>query len=624
MDKFLKADLISNYTGGKNTVEEADELDITEARQCLNVNLKRQRGVQPREGATVLGTYSTTANPVKSSETMQHPYGGERPIRSSGTVTEALNEFLATPDYVTLETGFTTGQVFGFANGDKHLYMCNGVEIIRKWTGATAIVDGDNLADTILTFQEVTDNRGTVLDSAAKLGFTSTGGTVIFADGTTKTYSGISGLTLTGLTGLTALSLADGASVVEVPISSGFTSAPIGNILLVKDARLMVSGVKTTPTILYGSKIGDATNFGFSSPAVADDGFALNFWGHIISSLADRATNLDVMSENGSQKLSFTKLTSSSDTVLTVPAIDGHTFKGYALGAISQKSTLGLNFDTIFTSKEIGLRRLSRAVADEVDKPESLTGNIEDDFKDYELDDPAIGTINQQIHLALKSSDKLGGNNTMILKDMRSGFIGTFEGLNASSFFNYDNKLYYGDSYTKNCWEMYNGEYSDYNGTDYFDYIFRWRSKMFNYGVPEHFKELGYVWIEGYILPSTTATFTAYLETDDGITEVLLATIKGTDAYVRKTSSSAFGLTKFGESGLAAGKEPDLPSGARKFYRIITQSKLDLLRTKWLKLQFELETYEAGSFIRLTKIRPLVFVHPIDKTKHNNLLNNTT
>jgi len=78
---------------------------------------------------------------------------------------------------------------------------------------------------------------------------------------------------------------------------------------------------------------------------------------------------------------------------LTVPAIDGHTFKGYALGAISQKSTLGLNFDTIFTSKEIGLRRLSRAVADEVDKPESLTGNIEDDFKQSGCTSLKLGII---------------------------------------------------------------------------------------------------------------------------------------------------------------------------------------------------------------------------------------
>lgn len=171
---------------------------------------------------------------------------------------------------------------------------------------------------------------------------------------------------------------------------------------------------------------------------------------------------------------------------------------------------------------------------------------------------------------------------------------------------------------------MYNEEYSDFNGTDYFDYIFRWRSKMFNYGFPEYFKELGYVWIEGYILPSTTADFSAYLETETGITEVLLAEIKGTDNYVRKISSSAFGLNKFGESGLAAGKEPDLPSGARKFYRIITPSKLDIMRTKWLKCQFELETYEAGSFIRLTKLRPFIFVHQIDKTKSNSLLNNMT
>lgn len=621
MDKFLQAQLIADYRGGKNSVLEADELNITEARQCLNANLKRQKGIQQREGATVFGSYSSTADPVKSAFTMEHPYGGERPMRSSGTIIEAYNEFLSTPDYKTLGTGFTTGQIFGYAMGDKHAYFCNGVETIRKWTGATAIVDGDNLADTVLTLQEVTDNRGTVLDTAAKLGFTAAGGSVIFTDGTTKTYTGITGLTLTGLSGLTALGLADGDSAIEIPISAGFTSGPVGNILLLKDARLMVAGIKTNPTILYGSKIGNALDFSFSTPAVADDGFAINFWGSIITALADRGANLEVMSENGSQKLGFTTLTSATDSVLTVPKLDGHTFKGYGLGAVSQKSTLGLNFDSIFTSKKVGLRRTARAQGDEVDKPESLTENIEEDFEEYELDDPALGTVNQQIFLALKSSNKLGGNNMMILKDMRNGFTGVLEGLNASSFFNYDDKLYYGDSYTKNCWQMDNGEYADYNGTDWFDYIFRWRSKMFNYGYPENFKELGYLYVEGYILPNTTATLKANLETETGITTITLKTIKGTDDYVNEGNSSAFGLTKFGESGLAAGKVPALPNGARMFHFIVTATKLDLLRTKWLRCQLELETYEAGSFIRVTKMRPYVYIHPVEKTKSNNLLN---
>lgn len=619
-DHFLSTTILANFTGGKNIVEEADEIEASEARQCLNANPERQRGIQNREGATIFGSYSTTANPIKSAETMQHPYGGERPVRSSGTILECYNEFTATPDWVTLDSSFTTGQVFGFANGDKHLYMCNGVEIIRKWTGATSIVA--SATDTVLTLQSITDNQGAVLDSATKQGFSATG-TVIFSDGTTKTYSGISGLTLTGMSGLTALGLTSGDSVVEVPISTGFTSAPLGNILFIKDARLMIAGVVTNPTILYGSKIGNATDYGFSTPAVADDGFAINFWGHIITAIADRGAKIDVMSNNGSQALAFTTLRSSTDTVLTVPKLDGHTFKGSYLGAVSQKSTLGLNFESIFTSSKYGLRMLSRAEGDEVDKPDSLTEEIETDFDTYKLDDPAVGSVSQQIHLALKSSDKLGGNNIMVVKDMRNGWIGTFQGLNASSFFNYDGKLYYGDSYTKNTWQLYNGEYGDYNGTDYFDYIFRWRSKSFHYGFPSHFKSMGYVWVEGYILPSTEADLNVYLENEEGISKVKLATLKGTDPYVRTTSSSAFGMNKFGEYSLAPGLETDLPSGARRFYRMITGTDIELMNTKWLKAQFELETGNSGDFIRLTKIQPLVVVLPIDRSKTNSILNNS-
>jgi len=619
MDKFLSAEVIAKFTGGKNSVYEADELDITEAKQCINANLKRQNGIQPREGATILGSFSTTANPIRSAHCFTRKDGLERPLRSSGTILECYNPFLATPDYITLDTGFTSGKIFGFVDGDTVCYMCNGVEVIRKWTGAVARFDLANSTVNVIALHAETEN-GVTLSSAELLGFSSSGTMII--NGNAYTYSGRSGLTLTGVN-TTPLGEADLSGVAEKPISTGFTSAPLGNILLIKDSRLLIAGVSANPNNVYGSKIGDATNFSFSSPAVADDGFVMKFWGKPITALLDKGAYVAVLKEDGAKSLSFTKIGDPSSTsILTVPKIDG-LFEGIGLGAVNQKSTLGLNYDGIFTSKQVGLRRLTRITGNDIDTPESLTERIQDDFDVYDLVDACIGAFKQQIHLGLRSSSDLNGNNLVILKDMLTGFIGTYSGINASCFFIYNNKLYFGDSFTKNTWQLYNGEYADFDGTNYYDYLFRWRSKFFHYNYPELFKELGYIFIEGYITPNTNAEFKINLETENGL-QTITETLSGTANYVFKSSASSFGRKKFGEVALAPGQDNDLPAGAKKFYRIITPSKIGLSDVRWLKMQFELETGNAGDFIRLTKIRPMVSVLPFDVSKSNKILNNIT
>jgi hypothetical protein len=616
-DKFLQTNLIANFTGGKNSIFESDEIDITEARQCINANLGRKLGIQPREGSTCDGAFSTTNNPIKNAHTFTTKNGLERPIRNSGTILEYRNPYISTPDWLTLDTGYTTGKIFGFVDGDTVCYMANGVETLRRWTGAVARFDLATSTSNVIGLKSETDGELT-LNTAALLGFTTSGSVII--NGNTYTYTGISGLTLTGVN-TTPVGEADGAGVAEKPISTGFTSAPYGNILLIFNQRLLVSGDPTNPNIIYGSKIANAYDFSFSSPAVADDGFVVKFWGKPITALGSKGDYVAVMKEDGGKKLSFTKIgnpAASSTSVLTVPVLDD-LFEGNGQGAVNQKSTVPLDYDFLFVSRQLGLRRISRADGNDVDKPESMTEKIEDDFIDYDLTDVCAGAYKQQVHLGLRSNSDLSGNNLVIIKDTRNNFIGTYNGINASCFYIFNNKLYSGDSFTKNCWQLYNGEYADYDGTDYFDYTFRWRSKFFHYDYPENFKQIGFIWLEGYILPSTEAKFRLNTLSEVGLTTIEVP-INGTDSYVQKTNISAMGNKKLGDIALTAGIESDLPSGTRRFFRMITPEKFDLLQHHWLKIQYELETNKAGSFIRLTKIRPFIYLLPIDQTKTNNIL----
>jgi len=613
-DKFIKSTIIADFRGGKNIIEESDEIEATEARQVINANLDRNRGVQPRKGIKIDGAFSTTSNPVNSAHTFTTKNGDERTVRSTGTILEYKNTYITTPAWLTLETGYTTSKIFGLVDGDTKGYFCNGVETIRQWSLAIGVFDKDNSATAIIALNAQGD-----LDSAAKLGFTATGTAVIA--GNLYTYTGRSGLTLTGVN-TTPLGETDGAGVAEVPVSTGFTTAPLGNILLIRDSRLLMAGVADNENALYGSKIGNVLDFSFSTPALADDGFVVKFWGKPITALGNMVSYVAVMKKDGSKRLSFTKLQSSTDTILTVPKLDNG-FDGEGLGAVNMKGTIQLNYDFLFTSKEVGLRKMSRALGDDIDKPESLTEKIETDFEDYDLSDVATDVFKEQIHIALKSSSNPSGNEVVVLKDTRTGFIGTYLGINASCWFHRDNKLFCGDSFTKNCWQLYSDDYSDFDGTNYYDYLFRWRSKFFHYGLPEHLKELGFVWLEGYILPNTTAKFKMNFKTENGI-ETIIKEIKGTDPYVFISPSSAFGRRKFGEIALAAGEDFDLPSGARFFQVMITPETLELTDTKWLQVQFELEHSKAGDYAKLTKLRPFINVLPIEETKTNKILANIT
>lgn len=619
MNKFVRANIIANFTGGKNTVFEADELAVTESRKCINVNPNLKRGIQPRKGIAIDGTFSTTATPITSAHTFTNQYGNERPLRASGTIVEYRNPFVTTPDWFTLETGFTSGKIFGFVNGDTNEYFCNGVEVIRRWTGAVAKVDLANTTDTILAFDSETEN-GITLNTAEKLGFSATGSVIIYANGvyTVKTYTGRSGLTLTGLSGLNALTIADNDPVAEAPITTGFTSAPIGNILLIKDSRLLVAGVSGNENSVYGSKVGNVRDFSFSTPAAADDGFVVKFWGKPITALGDKGDYIAVMKKDGAKKLGFTTIRSASaDTILTVPKLDG-LYDAPNLGAVNMKSTLQSNLDFVFTSKETGLRRITRLGNDAIDKPDSLTSDIEDEFIDYDLSDAACGLRKQQIHLALRSSSDLTGNDTIILKDQRTGFIGDYKGINASCFYQYNNQLYCGDAFTKNCWQMYTDDYADFDGTDYFSYIFLWLSGQLNFGYPDYLKKLGFIYIEGYITPNTTADFEMIFETESG-TQSIVKQLEGTADYVYKSPGKVLGLNKLGEKGLADSDDEDLPPGSRKFRKMFTED--DYGEIDWFTLQLLISTDADGSYIRITKIRPFIQLLPIDKVKNNSIIN---
>lgn len=118
-----------------------------------NVYITDRDGIAPRPGTTLLGASDTLNGPINSVWTTVRRDGTNIMLRASDTLLEYYNNDTLT--WTTLKSGFTTSQVFGFADHNlntdatDYLYFCNAVEPYSRWVPAydktTALLVGAEL-----------------------------------------------------------------------------------------------------------------------------------------------------------------------------------------------------------------------------------------------------------------------------------------------------------------------------------------------------------------------------------------------------------------------------------------------------------------------------------------------
>ncbi len=142
------------------------------------------------------------------------------------------------------------------------------------------------------------------------------------------------------------------------------------------------------------------------------------------------------------------------------------------------------------------------------------------------------------LHSARDDSDF---NNVIIVYDSLYNRFTEFSGWNADSFAVYNSNLYYGDSVNENVYKAFDSEYDDND----LPYTTEWKTKWINFGDPDLFKEISYLWVEGWINKNTTIDFTVYLDEGGSYTSKT-QTISGSGDYVTEIPVSGFGLNSFG------------------------------------------------------------------------------
>jgi len=99
-----------------------------------------------RKGSELFGASSSAQTPIKSCHTFRKRDGSEIMMRSYGTVLEYYHP--TTEAFENLNGGYTSGQIFGYANHNvnddatDYVYFCNAVEEYSRWNGAYDTLSG--------------------------------------------------------------------------------------------------------------------------------------------------------------------------------------------------------------------------------------------------------------------------------------------------------------------------------------------------------------------------------------------------------------------------------------------------------------------------------------------------
>lgn len=552
--------------------------------EAVNIDFDIKSSIAPRKGSNLLGTTATTTEcPIKSMHTSKSITGRELLLASSCDDIEWWNDYA--DKWETLDDGYTSGKVFTYADGatstdaEFYTYFTNGADGLRRFRVAFASIASNT--STAITLTADGD-----YDTASEFGFDNSGTVTI--NGTDYTYDSLNGLILQGMSGLPTFTANDG--VIASVQSSGFTSAPTTAVaLLIKDQRLYAAYKNN----VYCSKIDSFMDFGFSSPRVGSEGEIVFYpEGGDITGLADTGDGIGVFKKNYIGSLSFEDYDSSLFDV----ADPGTIASGNDIGAINNKGIIQKDNTVLYVSDDIGLNLLS-------DKPTILTERIRPTAESYDFSDAATIIWQNKVLSAYRDTSSASFNNRILLYDALADRITEIRNWNASSFAVYNGNLYYGDSISKNIYQAFTDNYSD----DGVSYITTAKTKWFNFDAPYSWKEIGHLFVEGWITQNTDIKFRINFDEGGKLStkEVIIA---GDGTYVQKDApSGTFGLDPFGI----------------KSFSVVSKTKSDTLKhfsawinvndvfdKKFRNIQFEIYTSGDNQNYRIMRIVP--YIHMLD------------
>ena len=485
-------------------------------------------------GYELFGVASTTESEITSLHTFRRRDGENIMLRSTDSYLQYYEEGNDTWENLITTS---TSAIYDFAdyniNTDlrSYTYFGNGSDAFSRWSGAHTLI-GD---------AGVTSTAGFIMtDDLTGMGFPNTGDIVYC--GQRISYTAISA---TGFEVASAHECDANAGLAQAP--EEFSTPPKGNIYLVANNRLFISGIASTSQAIYFSEYGDATNFvGASlvteSTASSPGIFNLGEGGGAVTGMA-----LEEGAIYAFKKPLIYKITLDGDGLYTIVPLKPFDGKSQTTGATNNQSIFTGGNGLFFITPDKQIMNLSRIP--EVDYPQitPISDVIKPTIETAEFASSTGIFFQGRGYISAKSDDDITNNDTIFVWN---GRVNVWEspvvGFNPSAFTIYDDgtgeALYYGDSRVAQTYKITNTPIDNELGV-----TSNWRSKQFNFNEPQHLKELDNFYIEGYITDNTELSISLMFD-EDGFSQIYTTEFLGTegDFLFDTTEFNLFGYHPFG------------------------------------------------------------------------------
>lgn len=401
---------------GMYSLRKATELPLGWCAYSLNSNLGSSSEAAPMKGYSVFGHQTNSGHNIIRKYTYCRSDGTEIMLQVRDNATNYIIEYLNREDvrnsqdgeWSILEAGLSRSRVlqdgstkkawFDFApfndTGTNQCVYGNGVETMRIWNGATGKIASSTVNTIVLS--------GTA--TLAQRGFSATGSLII--NGTTYTYTGLSGQTFTGV-GTDPTGEAIGSGVAQAVDSSTLSGEDACAIILSTQARLFTAGITATPNQVNFSDVGDITSWAGSNP---DDGGFEDFpqMNGEITALSYIDEWIIVFSEKHISAFKFDFPSSTTRTVLRKDIADE--------GCSNPKAVRKLGDQVWYITPHGGIKRITQIASENVFNVEDLTDKIRPTIKNFIWDDACLtySTKDRVFFAAGKSSSDMDVNDKAV------------------------------------------------------------------------------------------------------------------------------------------------------------------------------------------------------------------
>lgn len=534
---------IINQWNGWKTDRDSDDLSSSKSPDLLNVrfNGSHFRGAK---GYSLIGTRDNTAGEISAQYTYNRSDGKQRKVRVKDDGSTGVLQWWDTTneEWYILLTGLTTAKKMGFAEFNtsttNNLIMCNGVDNLSKWSGATTrLTAAASGSSPTLDVEDTTDFPAS--------------GTIIY-NGTEKAYSSKTATTFTASAGNWHASASTNDGVAQAVDDSTHAALTKGNILLTAKDRLWIAGQPAAPTRLAYSDEGDA--FTFTAGSDRDDSGSEDFFniGGAITGLAEKGQEIIVLGKDGGDAFSFSYPTST-----TKAPNFREIFRTPGRGCLSPRSVFKINSEVYFGSRN-GIVSVADVEGSEKVFTKSITRDILPTLREYDFSEAAAMYHEAEdiLLMSCKSDPDFPGNDVVIGiefyrdKEGNDTFgITRFDWpVNAFSILNNADgvpEIYFGSSLEMNSFKGFDTYQNDEAPRN-----IKYATKRLNFGDPFQQKGTPKCAVKGYIKDGTDIDVSILY--DAGFKGEQTKTIESDGDYVSDNVLNTIGAFALGTNPIGA------------------------------------------------------------------------